>query len=42
MAQYKRKGDGNFDGIAKFIAFTKVYLSWIILKLKDYDEPVIL
>jgi hypothetical protein len=35
MAQYKRKDPGALDGVAKFIVFTKIEISWVTLKLED-------
>jgi len=38
MDQYKIKDAGFVDGIVKFIIYTKIKISWTILKLEDKDE----
>jgi len=42
MTQYTIKDDGMLDGIVKFILYTKIQISWAILKLEDKDGRVIL
>jgi hypothetical protein len=40
MAHYERMGAGVLDGIAKFIVFTKIEISWVIRKLEDQERWV--